>query len=298
MGVGDVRVLAAAQCVLGEGPVWRPDHADLLFTDIIGRQLLRWSVRDGLTKQPLDGRLGAFARRNKGGVLAIMERGIYVLDEMGQRHGLDFDAAIPETALMNDGKCDRQGRFVFGSKALNETDPIGTMMRFDGSAPVVLRDGFVVFNGPAFSPKGDRIYFADSPSRRIQTAAYDTERGILGAVEVFATLDKDTGYPDGMTVDGEGGLWNAHWDGWRITRYRPDGAIDLQIETPVSRPTSLAFGGGDMRTLFITSAKKGRDDAPPATEPHAGDLLCIDTPFQGLAEPAFAGNGAPLSAYS
>lgn len=287
MTMGDVRVLAGAQCVLGEGPVWRPDHGDLLFTDIIGRQLLCWSARGGLTKWPLDGRLGAFARRADGGLLAIMERGIYALDEAGQRHGLGFDAVIPETALMNDGKCDRQGRFVFGSKALNEAEPIGTMMRFDGAGPVTLRDGFVVFNGPAFSPKGDRIYFADSPSRRIQTAAYDTERGTLGEVEVFATLDKDAGYPDGMTVDREGGVWNAHWDGWRITRYRPDGAVDLQVETPVSRPTSLAFGGDDMRTLFITSAKKGRDDAPPAAEPHGGDLLCVDTPFQGLAEPAF-----------
>lgn len=289
MTTGDVAILAETQCTLGEGPVWRSTQQDLLFTDIIGRVLLRWNAKEGVTRQPLDGRLGAFCLTGDGRLLAVMERDVCALDADGRRHALGFDAVISEAALMNDGKRDRRGRFVFGSKALNEVDPIGVMMSFDGVSLRTLRGGFVVFNGPAFSPSGDRVYFADSPTRRIYTADYDLESGALGQVEVFATLDAAAGYPDGMTVDSDGGLWNAHWDGWRITRYHPDGSIDMEIETPVSKPTSLTFGGTDLQTLFITSAKRGRDDAENAREPHAGDLLCLDTAFRGLPDAAIAG---------
>lgn len=293
----ELALVAACGCELGEGPVWRAEAGDLLFTDILGRALLRFrpgrAPGAAFERIPLDSRLSAFAPvAGADDFLAVMERGLFRLtvDFAGataQGASLDRDAVIPDSALMNDGTCDSAGRFVFGSKALNETDGRGAMMRFDGRRLETLREGFVVFNGPAFSPAGDRVYFADTPSRDILTASYDPASGAMGAPELFARLEPDAGYPDGMAVDAEGRLWNAHWDGWRLTRYRPDGAVDRVVPAPVSRPTSLAFGGPDLQTLYVTSARRGREDAAPATEPMAGDLFALPVETSGAPVPAF-----------
>lgn len=279
--------VAACGCDLGEGPVWRPLRRELLFTDIIGRRLLRWREGEGVAEAPLGERVGCFApiAGEEGALLCAVEQGL-------ERVEVDFAGAAPRRevvqagvvgpdALLNDGGCDAAGRMVFGSKALNESDPIGVLLQYDGRELRVLREGLVIENGPVFSPAGDRIYFADTPKKEIYTAAYDATSGEMGAVELFATLGAEDGYPDGFAVDAEGGLWNAHWDGARVTRYRPDGQVDFVAPTPVSRPTSLCFGGADMRTLFITSAKRGRDDVEPLDEPMAGDLFAARAPFAG-----------------
>lgn len=286
--------IAAAGCELGEGPVWRPEQGDLLFTDIIGRAILRWRPDAPLQRVALGRRLGAFAPcRDSDALLAVSERAVMRLhvdfDSGAARwESLGVDAAIDADQIMNDGCCDAAGLFVFGSKALNESDAVGSMMRYGPDGLETLQGGFIVFNGPAFDPERTRVYYADTPSRRIMTARYDSATGAMGEAEVFAELAPEAGYPDGMTVDVEGCLWNAHWDGWRITRYRPDGSVERVIEAPVSRPTSLAFGGADLKTLFVTSARRGRDDAPPASEAGAGDLYAIALDVAGRPEPRFA----------
>ncbi|MEO1328271.1 MAG: SMP-30/gluconolactonase/LRE family protein [Pseudomonadota bacterium] len=283
----EIRRIAEVGATLGEGPVWRAEGDALLFTDIIGRALLRWRASDGVSRVPLGFRVGAFAPiAGAQDLLACAEQGLWRLSvdfETGAvgRRSLGLDAAIPAEGLMNDGRPDPAGRFTFGSKALNEVDPIGRMLSFDGAALSTLTDGFVVFNGPAFSPNGDRVYFADSPSKEIRVAPYDPATGRMGAPSLFARLSEDAGYPDGMAVDAEGGLWNAHWDGGRLTRYRPDGSVDRVVATPVTRPTCVAFGGDDLKTLFVTSAKRGRDDAEDATEPGAGDLFALEVEVPG-----------------
>jgi sugar lactone lactonase YvrE len=279
--------LTASKCVLGEGPLWNPAREELAFVDIIGRRLLFWHADSGLREVALGQRVGAICAHEDGGFLAASERGLFRLDaETGAFADIGQDDIIPDTALMNDGKCDRQGRFVFGSKALSESEPLGRLMGYDGSALRRWGHG-IVMNGPAFSPDGTRIYFADSPTRVIFTATWDLAAGELGKVAEFARLEADAGYPDGMTVDSEGCLWNAHWDGWRITRYRPDGTVEREIPVPVPRPTSVAFGGSDMKTLFITSARKGTDTDPGVSEPGSGDLFSVDTGVAGLVEPVF-----------
>lgn len=299
--VGEVRRVAAAGCALGEGPVWRPEFGALWFVDIIGRTVLSWSPERGLRRADAGRRVGAIAPRAGGGLWAASERGIGGLEvdfEAGRAawtairaegvgpEGSGFEGLAPEGALMNDAAADPAGRIVFGSKALDEETRLGDCWRWDGAAQTatpLIEKSFVVFNGPAFSPSGDRIYFADSPSQKIQTASYDAATGAMGRPEVFAELAE--GYPDGMACDAEGGLWNAQWDGWRVVRYRPDGSVDRVIETPVSRPTSVAFGGADMKTLFVTSAKRGRDDAEDAAEAGAGDLYAIDVAVPGAPVP-------------
>lgn len=275
-----VERLAAAECELGEGPVWLADQSALLFTDIIGRALLRWSAADGLQRVDIGARVGCFAPiSGSNALIAAVETSLERLDVdfatgRATRTTILADAA-PSAALLNDGKCDPAGRFVFGSKALNESDPVGALMRWDGARLETLVRDIVILNGPAFSPMGDRIYFADSPTKKIYAASYDPIFGAMGAPALFAELGPDDGFPDGMATDAAGCLWNAHWDGARLTRYRPDGAVDRVIETPAARSTSVAFGGPDLKTLFVTSAKRGRDDSEPLQDAGAGDLYAL-----------------------
>ena len=281
--------VAHSNCLLGEGPVWMAERGELVFVDIIGRKLMAWSPQGGLRKADTKLMVGSFARLKDGRLLAAAGRGLYLLDPLtGALTSLGRDELIGPDNLMNDGKCDRSGAFVFGSKDVNEKEPSGCLMHFSGAQVRQWNPG-IVLNGPAFSPDGARIYFADSPTRRIFTATWDTETGTAGSLEVFATLSDGAGFPDGMTIDSAGGLWNAHWDGWRISRYHPNGCLDMEIDMPVARPTSVAFGGPDMKTLFITSARIGRADEPVPEGELDGDLFSVETGFTGLPEPAFAG---------
>lgn len=280
--------LVESQCRLGEGPVWLPETGTLFWTDIEGQRLWRWSEGEGAAPRPLIAPAGALARGEGGTLLAPMARGFARIDpDTGAATALADPLASPEGTLMNDGKCDRRGRLIGGSKHLAESAAEGVAFVLERGALRVLRAGFTVFNGPAFSPAGDRIYFADSPSQRIMTAAYDLEAGTMGEPEVFAALGKDEGYPDGMTVDAAGALWSARWDGWTVARYTPDGALDRVFEVPVPRPTSLTFGGAGMDTLFVTSARTRLDEAALAAAPLSGALFVARVGHTGLAEPIY-----------
>ncbi|MEP2028797.1 MAG: SMP-30/gluconolactonase/LRE family protein [Paracoccaceae bacterium] len=156
------------------------------------------------------------------------------------------------TEVLNDGAVHPSGQFtVFGSRDRREEKPHGHMWCM-GRDLVEMPWQFTVFNGPAFSPEGARIYFADSPARTIFMAEVNAKRQKIGDRDIFAVVPEALGYPDGMICDDEGGLWSAHWDGGCITRYHPNGTVDRRIRMPVSRPTSLAFKG---TTLYATSAR-------------------------------------------
>jgi sugar lactone lactonase YvrE len=281
--------VAASRCRLGEGPLWIADREELLFVDILGNEVLVWHETRGLTRHAMDRRVTCVVRDGAGGLLAAADRGVFALSpDSFELSGIGLDHVSPEGTLTNDGKCDRQGRLVFGSKDLKEKERIGRRLVLEGSK-IADFGPVCIFNGPAFSPAGDRIYFADSPTRVIETASYDKATGTVGKPEPFVTLKGDEGYPDGMTVDAEGCLWNARWDGFAIARYAPDGRLLEEIAMPVSRPTSLAFGGRNLDTLFVTSAQQGTQDGPVAAEPQAGDLFRLSPGVKGLAETPFGG---------
>ncbi len=279
---------AAVANALGEGALWDPRAARLVWVDITGRTILWMDAGD---ERPRHLRLadmpGCIALARKGGYLVAAGRALYHLgdDLQGLTEACRIGTLRDGTRL-NDGKADRLGGFVFGACHLDETEPLGGVFHLGAAGVSPVADGFTVFNGPAFSPAGDRIYYADSPTRRIMTATYQAESGrIVHPAEVFATVPVDAGCPDGMTVDADGYLWNAHWDGARLTRYRPDGTVDRQVAVPVARPTSLCFGGPAFATLFVTSAattRPARRDRPDAIVD--GDVLRLDPGVHGLAE--------------
>ncbi|MDR3375195.1 MAG: SMP-30/gluconolactonase/LRE family protein [Ancalomicrobiaceae bacterium] len=290
----DTKVIAVVEAanVLGEGVVWDGVEERVLWTDIEGRALWSYDPATGnAVSRGLPDRLACFAPLAGGRIAAGFVGGVRRYDPRSGV-GSEFvpvEADEPATRV-NDGKLDRAGRLVFGTmdEGNGETQPIGGVWTWDGMrTPRKLFGGIIVSNSIAFSPEGDRMYFADSPTRTIWVFDYDVIAGEPSNRRVFAQTT--AGYPDGSCVDADGCLWNAEWEGGCITRYTPDGRVDRRIALPVSRPTCPAFGGPDQDTLYITSARRGFDEARLAAEPLAGSLLALRPGVSGLEDARFAG---------
>ncbi len=198
----------------------------------------------------------------------------------------DPEAHLPGNRF-NDGKVDRAGRFWAGTMDDREEEARGTLYRLDPDLSWSAVDsGYMVTNGPAFSPDGRTMYNTDSARRLIYAFDVD-EDGVVGNRRPFARFKDEDGYPDGMTVDAEACLWVAFWDGWCIRRLSPDGELLQTVEIPVEHPTSCAFGGPALDRLFVTSARIGLNENARAVQPLAGALFMIETSVRGLADRPF-----------
>ena len=286
----DVQCVADVHAVLGEGPVWVERDAALYWLDIKGRKIFRLDGSGRLDQWPTPFRVGSLVPRSSGGFLAGTDEGIAIADpEAGQFEIVHHpEAHLPDNRF-NDGKVDRRGRFWAGSMDDSEKDATGTLYRIEPDFRTArIDEGYKVTNGPAFSPSGEIMYHNDS-ARKV-TYAFDLDaEGDAANRRVFATYGDDEGYPDGMTVDAEGCLWIAFWDGWCVRRYSPDAECVATVELPVARPTSCAFGGPDLDRLYITSASIGLDEAALAAQPQAGGLFMTSPGVRGIPEIPFAG---------
>jgi len=191
---------------------------------------------------------------------------------------------------LNDGACDRAGRFWVGSKARDWVKRVGVLFRYDPDGSLhPMDEGFQLSNGLGWSPDNRTMYFIDSAPREIYAYDFDLSSGAVRNRRTLVRIAEEHGLPDGMTVDAEGFFWVAQWSGGRVVRYDPDGKIARVIEMPVRRPTSVTFGGPELRTLFITTGTMRMSEAELAAEPLAGNLFALETEVQGLPEPRFAG---------
>jgi sugar lactone lactonase YvrE len=297
-----VHCLYAARSVLGESALWSPDEKALYWVDQIRPEFHRFDPETGedtLIAVDLPVQLGAVVPRAEGGLVLVASDGVSLLGpDLGTRALLTNPIASLPRACFNDGKCDRQGRLWAGTTDRAEEEEIGCLYRIDADGTSkAFASGFVCSNGPSFSPDGKIMYHTRSHERSINAYSIDTDSGDAYNPKVFAIVDPEAGVPDGSTVDAEGCLWSTHWGGWRITRYTPQGRIDRVIEMPVKSPTSCAFGGSDLRTLFVTSASAefsdGRwcalDERGFAEMPMAGGIFAVDVGVGGLPEPKFLG---------
>jgi xylono-1,5-lactonase len=289
---GDKKVdcIADVKAVLGEGPVWVAREQALYWVDIKGRRLFRRTFRGEFSEWQTPLRVGSLAPRAAGGFVAGTERGFAWVDPEQDRYEL-FANPEPDrpTNRFNDGKLDRSGRFWAGSMDDSEKSAAGALYRLDaGRDPVRIDDDYKVTNGPAFSPDGRTMYHNDS-ARQIIYAFDVDEAGAASNKRLFAQFGEGEGYPDGMTVDSEGCLWVAFWDGWCLRRFSPAGERLVELEVPVQRPTSCAFGGPDLDRLFVTSARIGLDEAALENQPQAGGLFVLSPGVTGLADVAFPG---------
>jgi sugar lactone lactonase YvrE len=287
--MADVRCVSDARAMLGEVPIWSASEEAIYWVDILAPSLHRFAVRTGTdTTWPMPEMIGAVAFDARGGLLVALASGLY-------RFAPDTGALTPEapiepdiaTSRLNDGRCDRQGRFWVGSMDRSTPHSRGALYRYDPDGGLTRLFGNVeVPNGIAFSPDGLRMYFWDTPTRALRCFELDPASGALGNERLFA-MAEPPGNPDGAVTDAAGGLWVTHFGGWRLTRYTPDGRIDRVVRLPVEQPTACCFGGRDFKTLYVTSARVRLDDSALQRGPLAGGLFAFETDIPGLPEPVF-----------
>lgn len=289
---------------LGESPLWHPDEQALYWLDIKAPALHRFEPATGARSDwALPQETGSIGLRRRGGFIAGLRDGFATLQPQADGTVAIDWIANPEPDLpdnrLNDGKCDRPGRFWAGSfhdpagmpvPGRRERAPVGGLYRLDDDRRWHrMYDGILVPNSLCWSPDGTTMYFADSPRRTIRAWDYDPETGGIANERVFVTLPESGGTPDGSTVDAAGYLWNAQFGGGRVVRYAPDGRIDREIAMPVTRPTCCAFGGHDLKTLYVTSGQVMASAAELAAEPLAGAVFAIRCDIAGLPETAWHG---------
>jgi sugar lactone lactonase YvrE len=189
----------------------------------------------------------------------------------------------------NDGKCDPAGRFWAGTMAYDDEPAVGALFRLDPDLSVSKQlSDVTISNGLAWSGDQRTMYYIDTPTRRVDRFAFDPESGSISDRQTVVEIPETSGYPDGMTIDAEEGLWIAMWDGGRIERYI-GGRLERIVEMPVSRPTSIAFGGSDYDEMFVTSASTGLTDEERAKQPLAGALFRIRPGVVGVPPVVFEG---------
>jgi xylono-1,5-lactonase len=281
--------IADYQSKLGEGPVWVAREEALYWVDIIGGRLMRWSQAEGPRNIPIRQPLCSIVPRESGGFIGGSPHGFVAISD-------DFvitPIADPEPHLpgnrMNDGKVDRAGRFWAGTMDAAERSSTGSLYRLDADLSWTMADsGYGVTNGPAFSPDGRTMYHSDSAAQRIY--AFDlAEDGSVSNRRTFAQFGDGEGYPDGMTVDVEGCLWVAFWDGWCLRRLSPSGERMAELGVSVQRPTSCTFGGKDLDLMFVTSARRDFSAEELRAQPEAGGLFVMYPGVTGIPERLFAG---------
>ena len=288
----DVRCVVPAGAVLGEGALWDIAEQALYWVDIKGRRVHRYDPRRDHDQQwPVTEDVGALAVRAGSGLVLALRSGFHFFDP---QTGRTTPAAEPEPERVenrfNDGKTDRQGRFWAGSMHDPETRPTGGLYRLDADLSCRrLIDGILVSNALCWSPDGRTMYHTDTPTRIVSAWDFDPASGDIANLRTFVRVPDGEGYPDGATVDADGFVWIAHWDGWRVTRYDPTGRVARVVNLPVQRPTCPAFGGANLDVLYVTSASINLSAEERARQPSAGGVLALDPGVRGIAERRFAG---------
>ncbi|ELR23011.1 SMP30/CGR1 family protein [Acanthamoeba castellanii str. Neff] len=274
---------------LGEGPLWHPTEGALYYLDCIRPELHRLDVETGEHKSwMMPALIGSIAPRAKGGLIAALGKGRAAItfdDKWEINIAMEQDILGNIDLRLNDGKCDRQGRFWVGTVAADFDQPDGSLYRLDLDGSVhEMEQKIKVSNGLAWSLDNKTMYYTDSPNREIYTYDFDEKTGNISNRKVFATIAQDAGVPDGLTIDSEGNIWSAHWDGYRVTKYRPDGSVDRVIKMPAQRPTSCMFGGKNLDVLYVTSASRDIGETESLKGELDGALFA-----KGLPETAFLG---------
>ena len=291
--MSDVECVVDCQNTLGEGPAWSVDEQKLYWVDIEKSELQRYDPASKDTevwKTPE--RVGSFAFREQGGLLVAFESGLDFWDfKSGQTQRIQNFESDLATTRTNDGRCDRQGRFIVGG--MNEADngdPISNVYRLDSDLNLYqIISNVTCANSTCFSPDGTIMYFADTPTGQIWAYDYNADSGAVANRRVFADFSDQPGMPDGSIVDAEGFLWNAQWNGYRVVRYRPDGSVDRIVDMPVMNPTCVAFGGKDLDVLYVTTARYLMTPEQIEAEPLSGGLFAVKVDVKGLSEPKFCG---------
>lgn len=271
-------------CLIGESPLWNPLDSSIYFVDIKKPSINKLCVINNKYETiTAPSEIGCIAFKKGGGLVAAMKSGLALVDFSSPHYS--FFSSIDSDLVNNrpnDGRCDKAGRLWIASMDNNEINPSGRLWCIQHStASKVWDSNFIIGNGIDWSPNSQKMYFTDSVNRTIYVYDFNLAYGAIKNKKIFAKIPDSDGFPDGLTVDSQGFVWSAHWDGWRITRYTPDGTIDLVVPLPVPRPTSLTFGGNNLKSIFITSASYGLSSDDLIKAPLSGSLFIFESHVSG-----------------
>lgn len=284
-----LRCLVASADELGEGPCWSAVDGRLYWFDIKSSRLAWFEPSSGAAGGwTLPVRASAGAPREGGGLIVATEAGLGRVNTRTGGFELVEAVRLPYGHRSNEGGVDATGRFWWSEMDDAAQAPGGVYVTLPGKRSRRVLDGVTIPNTLTSSADGLRLYVADSATQAMAVYAVG-DKGDLTDPKPFITLEGQSGVPDGSALDADGFLWNAQWGAWRVVRYSPAGEIDRIVEMPVEQPTSCAFGGPDLRTLFITSARSGLSDRALADQTLAGGLFAIEPGVAGQPLPLFAG---------
>jgi len=290
---GDVRVAIASAARLGESPFWHPAEQALYYCDIPGHSLHRFDpAGGGLAHWDFDTDVASAAPLLGGQLLLAMRDGLWRFDPAsGARRRLAEPPYDPANERFNDGKCDPQGRFWVGTIYEPRDPALASLYRYARGKLERQCGGITVSNGLAWSPNGHTMYWSDTKAHTIYAFDFDPLGGELNRQRVFASfplkqpgqpLEAYGGRPDGAAVDAEGCYWVAMFEGQRILRLSPEGELLREVSLPVRCATMPCFGGPDLKTLYITTAREGRPPAELIEQPYAGCVLALEVDVPGL----------------
>lgn len=289
---------AAFECVLdakaslGECPVWSVDEQALYWIDIRAPSLNRFDPSTGgNTVWPMPASIGCFGLRHSGGFVAALRDGCWLLDGNGKLERKVADAPYdPASHRFNDGRVDPRGRFWAGSMNERRDGATGKLYRLDAEFRLTaMIPGMTISNGLAFSPDGHTLYHADTPTRTISAWDFDVATGDVANRRIFARFADEAERPDGAAVDREGCYWIAFYGAGKVARLSPRGERLAEYAVPAMCPTMCAFGGRDLKTLYVTTARQQRAAEELERLPQSGGLFAVRAGVPGLPEPKFAG---------
>jgi sugar lactone lactonase YvrE len=281
-----------ARASLGECPVWSVAERALFWVDINAPALHRFDPVTGDDRaMPMPESIGAFALRERGGFVVALRSGLWFARPDGT---LERKVAAaphdPAHHRFNDGRCDPQGRFLAGTMNEARDAPSAALWRLDPDLSFTrLFGGLTISNGLAFSPDGRTMYHADTPTLAIRAFDYDPRTGTPSNPRDFARFAEETDRPDGAAVDSDGSYWIALYRGGKVLRLAPSGRVLDAFAFPAMCPTMCAFGGPDLRTLYVTSARQQRPSDELERLPQSGGIFALRVAVPGRPEPAFAG---------
>lgn len=274
-------LIADYQCVTGENPLWHPTEQRVYWTDIPTGRLFRYDPATGKHEQFYQGEVvGGFTFQADGALLLFMARGVIKLWREGKLTTIVEEIPDEIESRFNDVIADPVGRVYCGTMPIESR--LGRLYRLDTDAKLTtILENIGCSNGMGFTPDRKRLYYTDSPKCEIYLFDYDQASGALNNQRVFVRTPEGEGFPDGMTVDAEGYVWSARWDGSMLVRYAPDGREVMRVRFPAKKVSSVVFGGPDYRDMYITTAG-GDKKAENGTG--AGALFRLRLGIQGVAE--------------